>query len=142
MIRKATSQDLPHLVRMAGDFIAAADAGLPFDPDYLTSSFAAMIVSPTTLLLVLDVDHPCGVFCAEVSRSPWAPVPLAVEKGFWIDPPYRGRWALKMLRAYAEWAEGLGCDRAFMGAFADNPMDKLYKKAGFSLSELMYSRAF
>jgi len=140
MIRAATARDLPALVRMAGDFIAATATGLPFDADYLDSSFRAMIAAPDRLVLVLDINGACGVLCAAAARSPWAPVAIASEMGFWIDPPHRGRWGLRLLHAYLDWARGMGCGRAGMVAFANNPLDRLYQKAGFRLSELTYDR--
>lgn len=142
VIRMASAQDLPDLVRMAGAFIEASDVGLPFDMDYLRSSFAAQITAPDRLVLVLDVNGPRGVLCAAVSRSVWAPVPIASELLFWIDPDYRGKWALPMLRTYVAWARGIGCTRAGMVALADNPMAALYRRAGFLLSEITYSQVF
>lgn len=140
MIRPAEARDLPDLVRLAGDFIVASDVPLEFDAAYLQSSFAAMIRSADRLVLVLDIDGACGVFCAAASRSVWAPVPIASELGFWIDPPHRGRWALAFLRAYSAWARGIGCKHASMVAFAENPLDALYRRAGFELSEFTYSK--
>ncbi len=127
---------------MAGAFIEASNVGLPFDGHYLRSSFAAQIAAPDRLVLVLDAGGAHGVLCAVVSRSVWAPVPIASELLFWIDPDHRGKWALPMLRTYVEWARGIGCTRAGMVALADNPMAALYRRAGFSPSEITYSQVF
>lgn len=140
MIRKAVASDVPRLVRMAGNFIAATGGDLPFDPDYLESSFYQLLSNPQGLVQVLDLDGVQGVLCAVASRSIWSPVYLACEQGFWIEPPSRGRWGLRMLQSYVSWAVTSGCQRVSMIAFADNPMDRLYQKAGFKLSEFTYSR--
>ena len=141
MIRPAVANDVPALVRMAGDFIVAAQPGVPVDPDYLAGSFRAMIAGSDRLVLVLDRDGAaCGVLCAAATRSVWASMAVAVELGLWIDPGARGGLsALRLIRAYKSWAKDMGCARASIGALADSPLVRLYARAGFKPAEVIYA---
>lgn len=144
LIRPAEARDIPDLVRMAASFHAHADLGVSVDHAYLESSFRSMIASPAHLVLVLDGgSHVCGVFCAAVGRSPWAPVAVAVEQGMWIDPGQRGGMAvLRMMRRYVQWAQDMGCARAVMTALPGRSLDRLYARCGFEPDEINYMRRF
>ena len=131
------------MVRMAAQFVAVAQDGLPVDLDYLDGSFRAMLTSGNHLVLVLDIDGEAqGVFCAVAGRSPWSPVAVAEESGLWIDPDHRGGMAAtKMLKTYVEWAESMGCVRAHIRALQGRSLDRLYGRIGFAPGEIIYSKA-
>ena len=142
MIRNATAADVPAMVEMAREFIAASGSDIVFDADYLGGSFRSMLADGTKLVLVLDLGQVRGMLCAGVSRSPWEPIGQASELLFWIDPQSRGRHARAMLEAYIDWARGMGCKRASMvGLTALTSTDSLYRKAGFEPTETNYMRA-
>lgn len=142
LIREADHKDIPALVRMAGDFLAASGTGLPFDPDYVAGALRQHLATPARLTLVLDVDGPRGMLCAAAQRSPLAPVAIAEEIVFWIDPAHRGRSALAMLKDYAAWAKETGCERATMiGLASMKSVDRLYRLAGFEPLENTYARS-
>lgn len=142
MIRRAQVGDLPDLIRMAGRFAAVARPDLPIDDAYLAGSFRSMIASGQHLVLVLDVDGRArGVFCAALSRSPWSPIGVASEQILWIDPSHRGGMAvLQMLRTYLEWAQAMGCARAYLVALSGRSLDRLYRRAGFAPSEITFEK--
>lgn len=142
MIRPATSADIPAMVRMGGDFIAASGTGLPFDPDYVASSLRIHLGTGGRFAVVLDVDGEArGMLCAMAHRSPLAPVAVAQELIFWIDPEHRGRHALRMIEAYVEWAKAQGCERVTLMSLASKPMGRLYALEGFIPAENVYSRS-
>lgn len=142
LIRRASRADVPDMVRMAGEFIAASGTGLPFVPEYVEGSIRRHMVTSGALALVLDDDGPRGMLCAIVSRSPLAPVTVAEELVWWIDPEYRGRSALAMLAAYEKWAVGMGCDRAAMVALAETKTASLYSRRGFRPAEMRHVKVF
>lgn len=142
LIRRATDADIPAMVRMAGAFIAASGTGLPFDADYVAGSIRRHMVTPCTLALVLDVDGPHGMLCATVARSPLAPVTVADELAWWIDPAHRGRHALRMIDVYISWGVDMGCERVGMSALANTAVEKLYKRRGFEPAEAKYVKVF
>jgi len=132
------------MVAMSAQFVTLAQPDAPVDPAYLDGSFRNMLASPSHLVLVLDKDgEAVGVFCAVASRSPWSPVAAASELGMWIDPAHRGGMAVqRILRAYVEWARGMGCIRASMTALPGRPLDRLYARCGFEPDEINYMRRF
>ncbi|TYB83974.1 GNAT family N-acetyltransferase [Oceaniovalibus sp. ACAM 378] len=141
MIRRAVAGDILAMVRMAGDFIASADLAIPFDPDYLTASLRAHLAATDRLALVLDRNGAArGMLCAAASRSPLAPVAVATELAFWIDPDCRGRAALELLHQYIAWARDLGCSHASMMALPGRSLERLYGAAGFLPAEMTYSK--
>lgn len=136
LIRKAERRDIPEMVRMAGEFVAASGTGLPFDPDYVADSIRAHMVNSATLSLILDVDGSArGMLCAVAAWSPLAPVMIADEIAWWIDPVHRGRHAAAMLNAYEKWAVRTGCDYLGMVALAGSRTDVIYRRAGYALIE-------
>lgn len=142
MIRAADHSDIPALARMARDFIKASGTGLPFDADYVDGALRQHLATPARLTLVLDVDGPRGMLCAAAQRSPLAPVAIAEELVFWIDPAHRGRAALAMLKAYSAWAKEMGCERATMVGLASmKSVDRFYRLAGFEPLENTYARS-
>ena len=142
MIRRAQAGDLPELVRMARRFATVARPDLPIDDAYLDGSFRSMIASGQHLVRVLDVvGRARGVFCAALSRSPWSPIGIASEQILWIDPSQRGGFAvLRMLRPYLEWAQMMGCARAYLVALSGRSLDRLYRRAGFTPREITFEK--
>lgn len=143
MIRQATGADVPAMVRMAGDFIAASGTGLPFDAEYVESSLRIHLGTGGRFTVVLDVDGEArGMLCAMASRSTLAPVAVATELVFWIDPECRGRAAMEMIQAYSDWAQAAGCMSAAMVSLPGRSLERLYSMAGFAPAETTHSKVF
>lgn len=142
LIRPAEVRDIPDLVRMAAQFMAAAQGDLPVDRDYLDGSIRRQLASPAHLVLVKEAGGAAvGVFCAAAGRSLWSPVAVAEETGFWIDPAHRGGMtAVRILRAYVGWASSMGCVRAHIRALQGRSLDRLYARIGFVPGEITYCK--
>lgn len=135
MIRTATLNDRFHMLRMAKAFVQAADMSLPFDAVYAERSAKLWIEDDARLALVLDLDGVCGMLCASSVESPLAPLKIGIEQVFWIDPTYRGRWAVRLIAAYEAWAVAQGCDRASLATIQAKGADRLYARLGYERAE-------
>lgn len=140
MIRTAELADRIAMVRMARDFVAASGLALPFDAVWAEASAKSWIEGDDKLALVLDLGCVRGMLCAGHIASPLAPVRVASEQVFWIDPSARGRWGIPMVRAYEAWASAQGCAIAGMAAIGERSADVLYRRCGFRHSENHYMK--
>jgi GNAT superfamily N-acetyltransferase len=141
VIRAATPGDIAAMGRMARDFARAA-AVLPFDAAYADASLRGHIGQPDRLSLVLELGAQVrGMLCAGATQSPLAPVRIAQELVFWIDPPARGRWASGLIRAYEAWARVRGCQIVSLVTLPAQPADVLYRRCGFSAVEHIFAKA-
>ena len=72
----------------------------------------------------------------------WASYDLsATEVAWFVDKKYRGRGALKLLRAFEDWAESKEADYitvADIEGIAN--LEPLYKRMGYSKVETSYSK--
>jgi GNAT superfamily N-acetyltransferase len=136
MIRHAVEADRPDMVRMGRDFVRASGLPLPFDAAWADHSLAGHMAQPDRLAMVLELNGaPRGMLCAAQVQSPLAPVRVASELVFWIDPPARGRWALQMIRAYEAWAKEQGCALVSLATVGAKGADALYRRCGFAPAE-------
>lgn len=139
-IRPATPADIPAMLRMGRDFVDTG-VGVPFDPAFAEAALRAHLAEPGRLSLLLDIDG-CvgGMLCAAAVASPLAPVRLAQELVFWIDPDARGPWAMRMIRDYEYWAAEQGCAVAALVARPGSPAGRLYLRRGYALAETHYAK--
>ena len=125
---------------MARDFHAASPMkGFPFSVERAAASACGAIDMPGYLALVLDANGIHGAILGSVRQYPMADVVTAHEDVFWIDPEHRGRWALKMIRAFEKWAADQGATVIGMSCPAGTA-ESLYRRAGFSLIETMFAK--
>ncbi|WP_370878732.1 GNAT family N-acetyltransferase [Phyllobacterium ifriqiyense] len=104
--------------------------------------FDTLISNPAMLCLVLDDSGPQGVLAAQSGTLPLAPVKVASELIWWIEPAYRGRSAVAMLDAYEEWAREQGCVFVNMvGLGADPLTTRLYERRGYSATERHFMKS-
>lgn len=135
-IRPAREIERFEILAMCRDFHTASGIPLAFDPAYASLSVADFIADPAKLALVLVSDGMLGgILAASVTPSPLSPVLLAQEVIWWIAPALRGRAALPMLRAYDDWARGMGCAAVGVSALNDPRVARLFGRAGFDLIE-------
>jgi GNAT superfamily N-acetyltransferase len=131
------------MVRMGRDFLCASKLPVPFDAAWADRSLAGHMDRPDGLALVLDLGaEPCGMLIGAQIMSPLAPVRVANELVFWIDPPARGRWATSMIRAYEDWARGQGCAMASLATVATKSAGRLYERCGYAPAEHHFMKAF
>lgn len=131
-VRPARWNERFAVLSLARDFHAASGIPFPFDPAHASQTAQRFIEDPDKLCLVLEVSGALrGVLAASWACSPLAPVRLAEEVIFWLDPQHRGSAARKMLAAYEEWARGQLCDAAGLAALNDPRVARFFGAAGF-----------
>ena len=137
MIRQAIASDKAAVVRMSKAFHTAAQ--LPFAFSAATSSmlFDDCIQDEDRLCLIYERDGaPVGMLVAYAACHMLAPVKVANEIAWWVEPQHRGRSAVAMLNAYEQWARQRGCVLIHMvGLGADPVTTKLYERQGYLAAE-------
>ena len=133
MIRLATPEDIPAIVRMTAKLHAAAHIVLPMDPRVTSAFLAGLIASPIGLVLVGGSDEdPDGFLAASVGSGSIAMTPVAQEHGWWSE----GGDGLLLLHRYEQWARERGCFAVRMstppGAERAN---NILERNGFAMAE-------
>lgn len=148
MIRPAVSTDMSALVRMAADFHGAVPhlAAVPFSPLSASASIQQAMASPRAVVLVAVVrvaarDQAVGVLAAHEVDYPGGPAIFGRESLFWIDPAHRGRFAVPLLRAYEDWAQGRGIRLIGMTCFDDGRTARLMTRQGYAATEVNFVKA-
>jgi GNAT superfamily N-acetyltransferase len=137
MIRKAIAADKARVLMMAKAFHQASGVPLPFSAAAASVLFDAALADGDRLCLVHESDGIArGVLAAVAAPHHLAPVKVASEIIWWIDPDWRGRAAMKMLAAYEQWAVDRGCQYVGMvGLGADPAVSTLYARRGYQAVE-------
>lgn len=136
IVRPALPSERFKVLALCRDFHAAS--GIPFEFDAAHASRAAQdhIEDPRKLCLILEAQGTLrGVLAASAAISPLAPVRIAQELVFWVDPAHRGRAPRRMLAAYEEWARSEGCAAIGLSGLNDPRVARFFSAAGFALSE-------
>ncbi len=137
MIRPAIASDKARVLVMAKAFHEASGVPIPFSAAAASVLFDAAIADCNRLCLVYVRDGMArGVLAAVAAPHHLAPVMLASEIIWWIDPDWRGIAAAEMLCAYENWAIERKCRYAGMvGLGADPAVSKLYTRRGYQAIE-------
>lgn len=106
-MRLATLDDLPELVEMAGKFVAAAQFGVPFDPDYTAQHFKLMIDHDLGCVFRTDAGFICGSLAPFSFNSGHL---QAVETAWWSED----RRGSDLLQAFEHWALRAGARSTVM----------------------------
>lgn len=143
MIRRADLADRQSIVRMGRDFLLASGLNLTFDAAWADASARSAILDVDQLVLVLEIDGcVCGMLCAACGFSPLAPVRVARETVFWIDPHIRGLWAGAFISAYEEWAKSRGCAVVGLASLEIKRVGPLYQRRGYVPVEQHFLKVF
>ena len=148
MIREATMNDMPELMRMARSFHFAAN-GKRFirfedNTDGWVGWFRDCIADPGRTCLIAEDDGPCGFITALTGPLLFAPgkTKMAYEGNLWVDEAARTNGhARHLIQAAKDWAKANGCSHLTMAAhrfFGFKGPDKLYRSMGFELEEKHY----
>lgn len=123
MIRNATREDLPALVDLSRQMVQESPrySRLTFAPWKLEHLLGALIDSPDGFVMVADLEGELvGVMAAMVSDHWMAVERMASDFGLFILPGYRGGTsAMRMVRAYLEWARARGAAEITLGISTD-----------------------
>jgi GNAT superfamily N-acetyltransferase len=137
MIRQAIASDKAAVVRMSKAFHTAAQLPFAFSAATTSMLFDACLHDEDRLCLIDERDGaPVGMLAAYAACHMLAPVKVANEIAWWVEPQHRGRSAVAMLRAYEQWAQQRGCVLIHMvGLGADPVTTKLYERQGYLAAE-------
>lgn len=143
MIRPAVDSDRMRVLSMAKAFHAASGLNIPFSPAMADTLFRLSLQDDDRLCLILEDDGTArGVLAAFAGIHALAPIKVASEIVWWIDPAYRGRDALKMLNAYELWASERGCSFVSMVGLGAYPAPAtLYERRGYEPVECHYLKS-
>lgn len=142
MIRHATHEDIPQIVRMGANFIDDVyPAAITFNADTL-ATLTAQLIDGTGAVFVSENDHDVdGMIALIIVRQPMSGELVATELVWWMNPEARGgRTAIRLLSQAEAWAKAQGATRLQMIA----PNDKVcqfYEQLGFKRVEVAYMRA-
>jgi GNAT superfamily N-acetyltransferase len=131
------------VLHMAKAFHAASGLPFPFSAPMADLLFRSSLVDPDRACFVFDVDGIArGVLAAHAAPHQFAPIKVASELIWWVDPEHRGTSAIKMLDAYEAWATERGCQYASMVGLGHDPLTtRLYERRGYAPVERHFMRA-
>ena len=136
IIRPARAGERFEVLALCRRFHAASGIPFEFDPAHASRAAQDHIEDPRKLCLILEAGGALrGVLAASAHVSPLAPVRIAQELVFWVDPAHRGRSPRRMLAAYEEWARAEGCAAIGLSGLNDPRVTRFFRSAGFGLSE-------
>lgn len=136
IVRPARPDERFEILALCRDFHAASGIPFDFNPAHASRAAQEHIEDPRKLCLALEVGGALrGVLAASTSISPLAPVRIAHELVFWVDPSHRGRSSRRMIDVYAEWARAEGCAAVGLSGLNDRRVSRFFGAAGFALSE-------
>jgi hypothetical protein len=131
------------VIRLLKNAHAAGGLPFPFSAPHAAALFDGQTTQPNRLALVAThagVAH--GVFMAAVTDHPFAPVKVATEVVWWIEPEYRGTVASDMLAAYEAWAREQSASFVGMAALEAAPRaGVIYRRRGYVPAETHYIKA-
>lgn len=143
VVRRAVPTDQSRVIRLLRNAHAAGSMPFPFSAPHAAALFATQVGLGGRLALVLDVcGQPQGVLMAALSEHPFAPVRVATEVVWWIEPDHRGVAASDMLAAYEAWAVEHGAAFAGMAALEAAPRaGVIYRRRGYMPVETHFIKA-
>lgn len=148
MIRHATTDDIPALIKCGREFFAEAavlgGCNVRFSEHKLAATLADIIGKEGAIVLVAEYDGEIvGGLAAVAFPYYFADGMTAQELFWWIDPARRGGLTgIKMLHMVESWARELGCDTLTMIAIAipDSPASRIYLREGFKVLEAHFMK--
>ena len=143
MIRRAVASDKLRVLSMAKAFHAASGLPFQFSAAHADALFCASLVDDDRLCLVFAPEETThGVLVAHAGMHPFAPIKVASELMWWVDPDHRGVSATKMLNAYETWARERGCKFAGMVGLGAAPSTaRLYDRRGYAPVERHFMKS-
>mgnify|MGYP000559383605 CR=1 FL=1 len=106
-----------------------------------------LIESPAGFVKVVTKDDEIvGCLIAIATELPINDFIVSQELMFWLDPDHRnGKTSPKLIDAYSEWAEAIGCNFARLSSIDQLLGGKagvLFKRKGFQATETAYIKDF
>jgi GNAT superfamily N-acetyltransferase len=106
-----------------------------------------LIETPAGFVKVVTKDDEIvGCLIAIATELPINDFIVSQELMFWLDPDHRnGKTSPKLIDAYSEWAEAIGCNFARLSSIDEILGGKagvLFKRKGFHATETAYIKEF
>ena len=128
MIRPAIPADIPRMVELGRVMHGESPVfcRLAFDADKLAATISNVIASQSGFAYVSEHDGTViGGMLAMVTPHWFSHDLVACDMALFIDPEYRGGMsAVRLLSAYAQWAQGTGAVLVQMGLMTGVNVDK------------------
>lgn len=132
MVRFGGPSDKNAVIRLLKESHQAAGFDFPFSAPHAARLFDQHLASGLILLCGNDV---AGLLMAMTFEHPFGAGLWAKETVWYINPNSRGRFALKMLAAYEEWAKSKGCSKVGMASLSTNDVSRLFERKGYTPAE-------
>lgn len=138
MVRRASADDRPAILRLLKEAHGAAALSFPFSAPHIS----LLLDGHMSDGLVLVAGQPVhGVLMAMTFEHPFGAGEWAKETVWYIAPQARGGAALRMLDAYEAWAREQGCAAIGMASLASNDVSSLYKRRGYAPAETHFVKS-
>lgn len=125
-IRRATADDIPHLVGMGGQFHAAKQGKYEFRADDCARFFAGLIGNPAAVVFVA----PDGFICGAASPAPTNSAYVTAYELFWWS---QGRSGIRLRKMFERWAAESGCSEVvFSHPENEAAVGKMLLRAGYA----------
>lgn len=128
MIRPATHQDIPRMVELGALMHGESPTfcRLQFDAAKLAATIASLIDAPTGFAHVAEQgDQLAGGMLAMVAPHYFSPDLVACDLALFMAPEHRGGMAaVRLVSAYADWAQGQGAVITQIGVMTGVNVDK------------------
>ncbi|MGL5456727.1 MAG: GNAT family N-acetyltransferase [Citrobacter telavivensis] len=142
MIRNATFFDVPEILRLADVYVReevepTGHHSAIWDAAMMADNLMQSMQSPDDIVLLAVEDGQIigYLWAASHCLAPWSPVRVASDYLFYVMPKHRGsRAAVRLVRAYIEWAKEIDCAEARLSVASGihhDRTEKFYEITGF-----------
>jgi GNAT superfamily N-acetyltransferase len=142
MIRPATENDLPDIIRMGREFVAQLPLKFPFSPERAETIVRGAMADGG--VFVADVGPLVGMIGLIAHPHFFCEARAAQEMFWWVEPGHRGSGiAGQLLDTASGWAKERGCQMLNMVCVDEldgKAVAKMYERRGFVPLERSYVR--
>lgn len=144
IIRPATLAEMPQMLQCAWQFLDTTPySHIPYDDASMTREFIRMMDCGLCILAMEGDTVIGGVGAVKGGMFFNESVSVAGERFWWVAPQARGnlsRVGFSLLLAISGAAKAAGCEYLMMLSLADDSVDKIYSKLGFTEVERGFLR--
>jgi GNAT superfamily N-acetyltransferase len=147
MLRLAKEKDHAVVKALCKKFFQETEyAHLSVDDTYVDELITAFLVEDKTRVVLLwePNGEVHGILAGQLHHVPFLNRKVAMECMWWVDPEARGSQAgPQLLDAFEYWADLQGADILQMMSMPNRigkALDRYYKKRGYKLTELTYTK--
>lgn len=133
-VRRATADDIGHMVDLGARFNAQAKTIIPYDRDATAHFLNGLVGSPQAGVFVSESGIIGGVLSPAYCNPSWV---MAVELFWWASD----RQGLRLLGAFEKWAKDMGAQEVRMTTLQaiDGP-ERILKRRGYAPAEISYQK--